>query len=139
MNCVEAEIDITILEGGTFDKIYQWKTGDPAVAVDLTGFTAEMQIRSKVKSTTSLLTVNSQSSVWEADAASGIYFSDGVAVPDDLGKYRIYIKDEDTLGLCLTNKDIEGAYDLFLYNADGEAVLKHYGIATIKAAVTRNV
>lgn len=138
MNCVEAEIDITIIEGGTFDKIYQWKTGDPAVAVDLTGFTGDMQVRAKVKSTTSLLSVPSSAIPWAADAVTGIYFADGSLDASDIGKYRIYIKDDDTSGLCAANKDIEGAYDLFLYNSSGEAVLKHYGIATIKAAVTRN-
>jgi len=40
-----ANIDLTIYKGSTFVKIIQWKTGTPAVAVDLTGCTARMQIR----------------------------------------------------------------------------------------------
>lgn len=40
--CVLANINLTIPEGGTVNKIYQWKSGDPAVAVDLSG--AYMQI-----------------------------------------------------------------------------------------------
>ena len=57
MKCIAANIDIIIIEGGTFDKTYQWKTGDPAVAVDLTGYSANMQIRAKTKSETILLEV----------------------------------------------------------------------------------
>jgi hypothetical protein len=31
MSCILANIPITVVEGGTFNKIFQWKTGDPAV------------------------------------------------------------------------------------------------------------
>lgn len=40
-----ANLDLTIYKGSTFVKSIQWKTGDPAVAVDLTGCTARMQVR----------------------------------------------------------------------------------------------
>ncbi len=40
-----ASLDLTIYKGSTFVKSIQWKTGDPAVAVDLTGCTARMQVR----------------------------------------------------------------------------------------------
>lgn len=40
-----ANLDLTIYKGSTFVKTIQWKTGDPAVAVDLTGCTARMQVR----------------------------------------------------------------------------------------------
>lgn len=40
-----ANLDLTIYKGSTFVKTLQWKTGDPAVAVDLTGCTARMQVR----------------------------------------------------------------------------------------------
>ena len=133
MSCVRANIPITIVEGGTFDKTFQWKTGDPASAVDLTGYTANMQVRAKLKDTTSLLDVPFVDDDWVADVATGIYIP--VSVP---GTYRIYLKDNDTLGMCASHKDIAGVYDLFLYNASEEAVLQQYGVATIKAAVTRD-
>jgi hypothetical protein len=138
MRCILANINIVVVEGGTFDKTYQWKTGTPAVAVDLTGFTALMQIRKKVKSEDVLLEIPFKDTTWIADGETGIYLYDGNYVPEDLGKYRIYIKDNDTDGLCADHKDIIGAYDLFLYNAEGESVLKQYGTATIYASVTRN-
>lgn len=40
-----ASLDLTIYKGSTFVKSIQWKTGDPAVAVDLSGCTARMQVR----------------------------------------------------------------------------------------------
>ena len=40
-----ANLDLTIYKGSTFVKTIQWKTGDPAAAVDLTGCTARMQVR----------------------------------------------------------------------------------------------
>lgn len=142
MKCIQANIDITIVEGGTFDNIYQWKTGPiiSAVAVDLAGYSAHMQIRAKIKSEESLLDIPFQITSWVADGVTGIYFpiNEDEYDLDDVGKYRVYIKDTDTLGLCAAHKDIIGVYDLFLYNTLGEAVLKQYGVATIKAVVTRN-
>lgn len=38
-------LDLTIYKGSTFVKTIQWKTGDPPVAVNLTGCTARMQVR----------------------------------------------------------------------------------------------
>jgi hypothetical protein len=40
-----AHIDLEVYKGSTFVKGVQWKTGDPAVAVNLTNCTARMQIR----------------------------------------------------------------------------------------------
>jgi hypothetical protein len=142
MKCIAANVDITIIEGGTFDKSFQWKTGDPAVPVNLTGYTANMQIRSKIKNDTVLLEVPHKREAWTPDGDTGIYFYndeyDTEYDAEDIGKWRIYLRDNDTLGLCDTHKEIVGAYDLFLYNPSGEAVLKQYGVATITPAVTRN-
>lgn len=135
MSCVAANIDITIYEGGTFNRSFLWKTGTPAVAVNLTGYTANMMIRAKLADALPLLTVPIQASSWVADAETGIYLY--AQSGEDTGKYRIYLKDDDTLGLCAAHKDITGVYDLFFYNSAGEAILKQYGSATIKAAVTR--
>jgi hypothetical protein len=135
MSIVVANIPITIYEGGTFDKSFIWKTGSPSAAVDLTGYTANMMVRAKLADTTPLLSVPLGVIPWVADAATGIYIP--TQTGDDIGKYRIYLKDNETVGMCAAHKDIAGVYDLFLYSAAGEAVLKQYGVATIVAAVTR--
>lgn len=138
MSCIRANIPITIVEGGTFNRTFQWKTGDPPVAVDLIEFTAHMQVRAKLRDETPLLDVPFNEELWVADGDTGVYLYDGESVPTDKGKWRVYLKDNDTLGLCINHKNIEGVYDLFLYNPAEEAVLQQYGVATIIAAVTRN-
>lgn len=40
-----AHLDLTVYKGSTYSKLIQWKTGNPAVGVDLSGCTARMQIR----------------------------------------------------------------------------------------------
>ncbi len=132
MNCVAANVDITIYEGGTFDHTYQWKTGDPAVAVDLTGYSARMSIKKKITDSESLLNVNYVAGALVPDVATGIYIEDPTH-----GYYRVYINDEDSAGICAEFKDIDGVYDLFLESPGGESVLKQYGTAKLKAAVTR--
>jgi hypothetical protein len=137
--CIRANIDITIVEGGTFNKTFQWKIGDPALPVDLTGYSARMQIRSKLKDTDSLLDAEFNEESWTADGDTGIYFySTEDEYDEDMGKWRIYLRDDDTQGLCANHKDIIGVYDLFLYSPAGEAVLQQYGTATICASVTRD-
>lgn len=132
MGCIAANINLTIYEGGTFDQLFQWKTGTPETVVDLTGYTAKMNIRAKLISIAEIINIQTALSLWVADGNSGIYFDDAAD-----GKYRIYINDTDTTGICPAYKDIAGVYDLFLYSPAGEAVLKQYGVCTLKAAVTR--
>ena len=132
MGCVAVKVNITIYEGGTFDQMFQWSTGSPAVVVNLTGYTAALSVRSKLVDTTALIYCSTAVSPWVADGDSGIYIDTPTT-----GEYRIYITDEDTTGICVLHKDVEGVYDLFLHNPAGEVVLKQYGKAALKAAVTR--
>jgi hypothetical protein len=55
-----AHIDLDVYKGSTFVKIIQWKTGDPALAVNLTGCTARMQIRKAVNDPTVLDTLTTE-------------------------------------------------------------------------------
>ena len=65
-------------------------------------------------------------------AKPGVYLDE-----PELGFYRIYINDADTLGLCAQHKDVVGIYNLFLYTPAGEAVFRQYGPAAILAACAR--
>lgn len=132
MGCVAAKINLTIYEGGTFDKTFQWKTGTTPTAVDMTGYGARMAIREKLTDTTAILSLTEQAGPWAADGNSGIYFDNG-----NEGYYRVYINDEDSTGICAAHTDIDGVYDLFLESPGGESVLKQYGAAKLKAAVSR--
>lgn len=62
-----ANLNLTVYKGSTFYQLIQWKTGEPAVAVDLTGFTARMQIRKTALSSEildSLTTENGRLSIY---------------------------------------------------------------------------
>jgi len=130
--CLAAKVALVILEGGTFDRDFQWKSGSPAVAVDLTGYNAAMDIRTELASDTPLISLALEAGPWAADANSGIYITDAAE-----GMFKIYIKEEDTMGLCATHEDVTAVYDIFLTSSDGEAVFKMFGACKILAAVTR--
>lgn len=55
-----ASLDLTVYKGSTYSKLIQWKTGDPATPVDLTGCTARMQIRKRVNDTEILETLTTE-------------------------------------------------------------------------------
>jgi hypothetical protein len=132
MSCVEAKVNIRVIEGGTFSKEFLWESGDPAEAVDLDGYTAKFTIREKMTNTTALVEGEEVDTPWAADGDTGIYFDSVIT-----GKFLFYLNDEDVQSLCARHADIVGVYDLFLYSPAGEAVLKIYGTCKIPAAVTR--
>jgi hypothetical protein len=132
MGCVAVNVDITIYERGTYSQIFQWKIGDPAIPVDLTGYSAVFTVREKIRSEASLLSLTQSDIAWSADGLSGIYFDEALD-----GKYKLYINDVDTQPFCPLYKDVDGVYDLFLTNVSGEVVLKQYGVCHMKASVTR--
>ena len=45
-----AQLNITIYQGSTFQKSFQWSTGEPSAPVNLTGCKVRMQIREKYTS-----------------------------------------------------------------------------------------
>ena len=55
-----ANIDLTIYKGSTFSKSFQWKTGNPAVPVDLTTCSLKMQVRRNVNDTVVLSEFSSE-------------------------------------------------------------------------------
>ena len=133
MSCITHTYDIEIHEGATFHKEFRWSvTG--GTRVPLAGVTGVMQVRKKLTDVAPLINVPFVADAWVADGDTGIYvYGDG---SDD--HYSIYIKDDDLIGVCAYHKTINGVYDLFLYNASGESILKQYGDAVIYPAVTRS-
>jgi len=47
--------DMTIYQGASFDTTLTWKVGDPATPVNLTGYTARLQVRSSTDAATTAL------------------------------------------------------------------------------------
>lgn len=87
-----ATLNLSIYKGSTFLKEIQWKTGDPALPVNITGCSLRMQIRAKVNDATvvdDLTTANSRIVITDAvngkftfeipaDTSSAYAISDGV-------------------------------------------------------------
>lgn len=132
MGCVDAKVNIRVIEGGTFRREFLWETGDPPVAVDLTGFTAKFAIREKLTDVAALVSGTESLVPWVADGDTGVYFD-----PLVTGAFALYLNDADVQSLCARHSDITGVYDMFLYSPAGEAVFKIYGSCKIPAAVTR--
>ena len=119
-----AKIDLTIYEGATLARTFQWKTGTPVVAVNLTGYTAIMQVRADIADEVPL---------FDLDTVGG-----GVTIdtPQTDGKYSIFIEASDTEGICPDHELVVGVYDLFLINGTVK-MLHQYGKVRIYPAVTR--
>jgi len=138
--CVRYPYDITIVEGGTYDMWFRWSTGPVGAVpepVHIYGYSGIMQGRKKLTDELPLIDLPNVTDPWVADGISGIYIQDDDATADLFGVWRIYIKDENTLGLCERHKQVEGVYSLFLYNTLGEAVLNQYGTMTIEPSAAR--
>ena len=67
MQCVKANVPITIIEGGTYDKTFRWEAG--GAVVDLTGYTARMSVRTKLTSAAAVISITTAASPWSADGA----------------------------------------------------------------------
>lgn len=124
-----AKVDLRIYENGTFRKRFQWKQGSPATPVDLTGYTAMMQVRSKISDAIPVLNLTT--------ANGGVVISDAAN-----GVFDIHIADEISANICPEHKDIRGVYDLKLIAPNqptGDGTMMLYGECYIVAAVTRGV
>jgi len=127
MACPRANIDLTICENADSSRSFIWKTGatvETAVGVDLTDYTAAMQIRSKAD--WSVL-------VEKTSEDGGITFADQAVTP---GKYTLNFTAEETAGLCPDHQNIAAKYDLYLISPEDARRMHQYGDATIVAAVT---
>ena len=115
-----AELDLDIYQGSTFRKKFQYKTGDPAVAVDITGCTLRMQIREKITSATPFITLTTEN--------SGITIDDPVE-----GTFTLFISATDTAAIVL----LKGVYDLELVYPNEDVSKLLFGAVTVIKEVTR--
>lgn len=113
-----ATSNITIDQGATFVKAYRWKVD--GVAVDLTGYTAKMQVRKKASATSEVLL--------EASSANG-----RVTITALEGRVAIKIPDEITAALDFS----EAVWDLELTSPAGDVKRLVQGTVTLDKEVTR--
>ena len=111
--------DMTIWQGATFNRVFTWRVGTPAVNVNLAGFTARMQLRA---------TPNSAATVLELTTSNGRITLGGAA-----GTVTLTLTATETAALPAN----QYAYDLELVAGTGEVTRLLEGFATVDAEVTR--
>lgn len=114
-----AKLKLTIYQGATFRKRLTWKAGTPAVAVDLTGCTARMQVREEIDSEDALVSLTT---------ANG-----GIALGGAAGTIDLYISDEDTADMTWEG----GVWDLEIEHPSGEVTRLAEGSISVSPEVTR--
>jgi hypothetical protein len=112
--------NVTIEQGATFRLLVEW-LADGSVPVDLTGYSARMQIRPYAESDEVFLTLDSDSS------------NGGISFESD---WVILIEITATETAALTQYC--GVYDLELESADGTVTRLLKGSVTISPEVTRS-
>jgi hypothetical protein len=93
--------DICIFQGATFDQTLFYETGEPSTPVNLAGFTAKMQIRSKPESKAVILELSTTNGRITLNSGS------------QNGAIRLFISATDTALLSVCDKAV---YDLELYS-----------------------
>jgi hypothetical protein len=109
--------DILIEQGATYSQVITYK--EAGVAINLTGYTARLQVRS---------TLESASTVVELTTANGRIVLGGAA-----GTITLTISATDTAALTAGR----GVYDLELVSGSGIVTRLLQGVATISRNVTR--
>jgi len=110
--------DITINQGATFELTITWKDS-AGTAINLTGYTARMQVRETYSSSSTIISLTSGSGITLGGAA---------------GTVAILISATTTAALTAP---FSGVYDLELVSAGGVVTRLLQGAATVSPEVTR--
>lgn len=114
------EKDFEIEQGTTFIREITWQTGDPAAAVDITGYTIRLQAREDIDDATPVLDMNTGN--------SQIVITDAVN-----GKFELRLTAAESEAL-----NFEGAiYDLECESGGGVVTRLLQGAITVLPEVTR--
>jgi hypothetical protein len=110
--------NITINQGATFELTITWKDS-AGTAINLTGYTARMQVRETYSSTTPIVSLTNGAGITLGGAA---------------GTIAIVISATTTAALAAP---FSGVYDLEIVSAGGVVTRLVQGTATVSAEVTR--
>lgn len=116
--------DITVYQGATFRNRFIWKTGDPAVPVDITGYTVRMQIRPSKRSDRVFANLDN-------DTLGGITLTDAAN-----GQFDVRIEADVTDEF---SSFVKAVYDIELEAPDGTVTRLVEGQVTVSLQVTRPV
>lgn len=114
-----AKYDFTIEQGATLPLGFSWKSDD-GTAVDLTGYTARMQVRQSVGSPDVLLEATTENGLLSISAAQG--------------KVNLLLPPSVTAAITWRR----GRYDLELEAPDGTVTRLVEGSVTVSREVTRD-
>jgi hypothetical protein len=104
------QYDLVIEQGATFQQVLYWSSNtSPPVPMNITGYTAKMQIRSVIGASTALMTLTTGS------AGAGPVYNSGIILGTTNGQITIYITATDTLAISW----VTGVYDLDLVSPTG--------------------
>ena len=112
------QLHLTIEQGTDFDRTITWKDASGAI-VDISGYTAQMQARTRIDSSETFLDLNS------AEGA--------LAIDGSNGQIHIHIPASDTASITAQ----QGIYDLKLTSASGQIIRLLEGHITLSPEVTR--
>ena len=115
-----AKLKLTVEQGATFRKTLTWKAGTPAVAVDLTGCTARMHIRTEIASPVPLVTLTTENG--------------GITLGGAAGTIVLLIAATTTAAINWE----AGVYDLEVVFTNGDVRRLLYGPVAISLEVTRD-
>ena len=113
------KVNLAVDQGATFRKRFVWKTGEPATPVDLTGYTARMQVRESIEAADVLVELTTENS--------------GIALGTTNGQIDLYISAADTAEYTWTG----GVYDIELIAPSGDVLRKIKGSVSVSPEVTR--
>jgi hypothetical protein len=112
--------DVVIRQGDTWQGY--WLVQEPSgKAVDLTGYSARLQIRPNAASSTVTASITNSAT------------ADGSIVVTSAGEVTATLTDEKTAAIAAGTYE----YDVFLDDANGVSNCLSYGLVTVEARVTR--
>jgi hypothetical protein len=98
-----AEADICIFQGATFSQTLIWEVGNPPAPVDLTGYSAKIQVRSSPKSKAVILELSTNPLNGRITLGTGGDMTTGAI--------NLFISAEDTAELSVCEQ-VKAVYDL---------------------------
>jgi len=114
-----AQYDLLVEQGASYSQAVQWKTGSPAAAVNLSGYTARLQLRSSVTASTAALSLTTENG--------------RISITANTGTVTLSISATDTAALTAGRY----VYDLELVSSGGQVTRLMEGVVTVSAEVTR--
>jgi hypothetical protein len=116
-----SKIKLAIKQGATFRQRLTWKTGTPATLVNLTGWTARMQLRADITDPVVLLTLDTENG--------------GIVLGGAAGTIDLYIGHVATAGFTWESAVLD--LEMVAPGPDGDVIRLVEGVATNSFEVTR--